>query len=590
VLGAAFTRAGLAAMSGLDATRLEALLEPLVHRELLEYESDPRSPERGQYRFVQSMIREVAYARLTREERRTRHVRAAEFFSELEEAELAGAAASHFMAARDLTEDPGNVLAAKVTSALTEAADHAARVHSHAQGLAMVEQALALTTDPSEEPRLLHQAARAASALARHDLAVDYARSALRWHERRGDARGRVSAAALLGDVLCSAFDPEEAIAVLEPVLEGERTFREPASVAAGATLARAYLMALRDADAAEMADRVIGPAERLDLIPAIVDTLITRGTALGDLGRMHEAITLLRGAGKYADAHDLPVAHMRAINNLGHLLAFDDHPAAMKACRTGMALANRLGDVRFAGSFAWAVAAYDERDGKFLEARELRDDVRDRFELPPSTALWYDLTDLTARVEQGEASAISAAYEAVSRAGHDADPQTQAAVPAARARLDILTKRFAEAYEGVMSVDIAHRFLDHYTIATGAAALLRDDDRLEAVAEAVAANPARGRMLRAVADTISGARAALRGQTAQAVVDFNRALAARHLRLDRAHLQALFATVVGRDVPDARTASDAAFEVFSRVGATAYVDVYSDGMPPASARRAAGG
>ena len=52
VLGAAFTPSGLGAMSGLETAQVESMLEPLVRRELLEFESDPRSPERGQYRFV----------------------------------------------------------------------------------------------------------------------------------------------------------------------------------------------------------------------------------------------------------------------------------------------------------------------------------------------------------------------------------------------------------------------------------------------------------------------------------------------------------------------------------------------------------
>jgi hypothetical protein len=65
--------------------------------------------------------------------------------------------------------------------------------------------------------------------------------------------------------------------------------------------------------------------------------------------------------------------------------------------------------------------------------------------------------------------------------------------------------------------------------------------------------------------------------------------LAFPFLRLDRANLQALFATLVGREVPEARKASDAAFELFTEVGVTAYLDLYAAGMPPSEAQRAAG-
>jgi len=592
VLGSAFTSAGLAAMSGLDTGSLEALLEPLVHRELLEFESDPRSPERGQYRFVQSMIRDVAYGRLTPEERRVRHLRAAEFMAGLGEVELVGAVAGHLMAARRVTTDPDDagVLAAKATAALSDAADRAARMHSHAQGLAMIEQALEITTDPMEEATLWERAARSASALARTDTAIGYARRALDRHREQGDPVGIAGAAAVVGDVLCTAFKPGEAIEILEPLVETEPAFTQPAVVEAGAKLARAYLMALRDADAASMADRVIGPAEHFDLVPTIADTLITRGTALGNLGRMHEAIALLQGASRYAQDRDLPLAQMRAANNVGHLLAYDDHAGAMQACRTGMGQANRIGDVGFIVSFTWAVAAYLDRDGRFDEGQALRDEVRDRFDLPTSSALWYELTDLTVRIERGDASAIDPAYDLVRRCVDDANPQSQASVPIAKAKLDVFSGRFEPACDGVMSVDGPYLSPEHFEVATVAAAMLGDTDRLEVVAEAVASSPARGRMLGSIADTVSGALAALRGQTDEAVTGFSAALAFRYLRIDRAKLQALFATLVGRDVPEAREASDAAFEFLTEVGAAAYLDLYAAGMPLAGEQGAAGG
>lgn len=591
VLGGAFTSTGLGAMAGLDATQLEELLEPLVHRELLEFESDPRSPERGQYRFVQSMIREVAYGRLTRDERRVRHIRAAEFFAALGELELAGAVAGHYMAAHRVTDaaDDAEALAAEATAALSNAAERAAGLHSHAQALAMIEQALEFTTDPQAEATLWQRASRSAGALAQHETAIGYANQALDWYREHGDPVDIANGAALVGGELCHAFRALEAIEVLEPIVTADSTLSEPAFATAGAGLARAYLMALRDEEAAEMCDRVIGPAERFGLIPTIVDTLITRGTALGNLGRMHEAIALLQGATRDARDHDLPLAEMRSANNLGHLLAYDDHVAAMDACRTGMEQANRLGEVRFIGSFTGAVAAYFDRDGRFDEAKALRDEVRDRVELPASSLLWYELCDLTARVERGDASAVDPAYDAVRRSVDDANPQSQASVPGARATLNILTGRFEAAYDDVMSVDEAHRFSDHLGIAMIAAAMLGDIDRLEVVAEELGANPIRGRMLGAMDSAVSGALAALRGRTDEAVAGFSRALAFRFLRLDRANLQALFATLVGREVPEARKASDAAFEVFTEVGAAASLNLYAAGMPPSDAQRAAG-
>ena len=70
-------------------------------------EVDPRSPERGQYAFVQALIREVAYSTLSLRDRRTRHLAAARYFESIGDDELAGALAAHYLAAyRASTEGP----------------------------------------------------------------------------------------------------------------------------------------------------------------------------------------------------------------------------------------------------------------------------------------------------------------------------------------------------------------------------------------------------------------------------------------------------------------------------------------------------
>ena len=80
VLGQRFTVAGLGAVTGLDPATLEPLLATLLRREMLTLETDPRSPERNQYGFVQSLIREVAYNTLARRDRKNRHLAAARYF------------------------------------------------------------------------------------------------------------------------------------------------------------------------------------------------------------------------------------------------------------------------------------------------------------------------------------------------------------------------------------------------------------------------------------------------------------------------------------------------------------------------------
>jgi predicted ATPase len=48
-----------------------------VRKEFLTIEADPLSPERGQYGFLQTLMRKVAYDTLPKRERKQRHLRAA---------------------------------------------------------------------------------------------------------------------------------------------------------------------------------------------------------------------------------------------------------------------------------------------------------------------------------------------------------------------------------------------------------------------------------------------------------------------------------------------------------------------------------
>ena len=80
VLGKTFTRDALAALSGSEA-ELEPLLAALVRKEVLGVQADPRSPEHGQYGFLQDLVRHVAYETLSKRERRARHLAAAAHLS-----------------------------------------------------------------------------------------------------------------------------------------------------------------------------------------------------------------------------------------------------------------------------------------------------------------------------------------------------------------------------------------------------------------------------------------------------------------------------------------------------------------------------
>src|SRR5207253_375215 len=142
VLGQTFSTAGLAAVTGRDQSELDARLRGLVRREVLELEADPRSPERGQYRFVQSLIREVAYGTLARRDRRQRHLTVARYFESMGEDELAGALAAHYLAAHEASSEgpEADAVAVQARLALRGAAERAATLGAHDQAVAYLTQ------------------------------------------------------------------------------------------------------------------------------------------------------------------------------------------------------------------------------------------------------------------------------------------------------------------------------------------------------------------------------------------------------------------------------------------------------------------
>ena len=72
------TGEALEAVTGLSKAELEPLLDSLLRKEVLGLQTDPSSPEHGQYGFLQDLVRIVAYETLARGQRKARHLAAAD--------------------------------------------------------------------------------------------------------------------------------------------------------------------------------------------------------------------------------------------------------------------------------------------------------------------------------------------------------------------------------------------------------------------------------------------------------------------------------------------------------------------------------
>jgi class 3 adenylate cyclase/predicted ATPase len=381
VLGQTFTPAALAAVSGQDEADLEARLLNLARAELLRRETDPRSPERGQFAFVQAVIREVAYSTLALRDRRSRHLAAARFFESLGDDELAGALATHYLAAyRAAADGPeGDALASQARIALRAAADRSLSLGAPLQAVHHLEQALEVTHDEGEQAAILEQAGEAASIGARTDLARPLLERAQAIRERLGDPRAIARVIRLRAAAHNEARQNDAAIALLEPALERfPELADDPVGVELAALLARSKIGLGAFDEGRALADAVLLRAERLQLADVATEMMISKGAAIGRQGRMWEARSLYEGARRLADEHGKTALALRATMNLSFEIALDDSRMAVELQREALGLARRLGrrtieytilgnlseDARRTGDWDWILGELDSVHG----------------------------------------------------------------------------------------------------------------------------------------------------------------------------------------------------------------------------------
>jgi class 3 adenylate cyclase/tetratricopeptide (TPR) repeat protein len=200
VLGKTFAPDALAALAGLERARLDELLTMLVRREVLGLQSDPRSPEQGQYGFLQDLLRHVAYETLPKRERREKHLAAADLLSSaLAEDEIGEVVAAHLVDAYRLDPDAADAgaLRARACAALLRAGERAASVGASVEGLRYFEQAAELSGEPADEAPALFRAGEMALAAGEPERAASLLDRSGAFYEATGDTHAAARAASL---------------------------------------------------------------------------------------------------------------------------------------------------------------------------------------------------------------------------------------------------------------------------------------------------------------------------------------------------------------------------------------------------------
>ena len=577
VLGQSFTLAGLSAVSGIDEAELEPRLRALVRRELLTLEADPRSPERGQYAFVQALIREVAYNTLAKKDRKSRHLAAARFFEALGSEELAGALAGHYLAAHaNAAEGPeAAALAGQARIALRAAAERAISLGAHAQAVTFYEQALTVTSDDAERADLQEWAGTSAYQVGRYDDAQRLLGQALEARTLRRDAHGVLRATTHLGRAMTNSGHPGDAVALLDAANSSVGSGLDPSVAALDAELARALFMHDEPDRSVGAADRALQVAERLGLLAVVADTLVTKGTVLSELGRWHEGFSLIDGGRQLAEANGLVWTEVRALTNASSLLVPRDPRRALDLARRGIATARRMGlptilnsvfvnaasAARRTGDWDWVISELESGDYDQLQPAE-----RAAAFVPVLMLKAARGTTVTSELTQSEVDLATV-------------PDQQAVGLSGMARAFVLSVsgRHDEASaECFRSAKVSGVFtMWALPLAGRYAVLARDAARARDAVGELEALGISGPALAADVETILAGCAALEGASIDAMAGYRRALGAwRDLGLpwDEALTAIDMAILLDPAEPEVRAAADAAREILTRLGAKPFL------------------
>jgi class 3 adenylate cyclase/tetratricopeptide (TPR) repeat protein len=353
VLGKTFSIPALAAVSGVPGDELHSLLSELVRTEVLSIQVDPRSPERGQYGFLQDLVKRVAYETLSKRDRKQKHLAVAAWFESAwggEEGDVVEVVASHYLEAYNLAPhdpDAGQVKE-RAADVLARAGQRAAALAANAEAERYFNQAAQLVSDAPRRAEMHERAGQSAWSAGRNAVAMEHLELAITIYEGEHLTHPAARALSKLGMVEATVTGRLD-----QSVQRMERAFAVLAGDAPDEDLAT---LAVRlgslhqfkgDAEAsAERVETALDIAEKLGLPEILSQALITK--AMLAMRRRHdeEAMGLYAHALKLGLDNDLPMAAVRAHFNVADLLCRKDrYNEALDHQRRALTLSRKIGD-----------------------------------------------------------------------------------------------------------------------------------------------------------------------------------------------------------------------------------------------------
>jgi tetratricopeptide (TPR) repeat protein len=311
VLGKTFTKEALTALAPADA-KVESLLTALARKEVLGVQADPRSPEHGQYGFLQDLVRHVAYETLSKRERRARHLAAAAHLSAAfaeDEDEVVEVIASHYLAAHEAAPDAEDAaeIKSKAQAMLVRAGQRAESLAAAAEARRYFEHAAELTEDASARATLLGRAGEMAARAGDPDSARRLFEESIELHDGQGDTHAAARVSTRLARVDAFTGRRDEAMARMErafAVISQDEPDEDLAQLAGRLALGYWYGGDLERA--AERAELALDISEAHAYPAALVIALRAKSAVAESRGHSQESLALQKHALQIALDRDL--------------------------------------------------------------------------------------------------------------------------------------------------------------------------------------------------------------------------------------------------------------------------------------------
>ncbi len=359
VLGKTFTSRALAAVSGTPGEALAPVLSSLVRKEVLSLQADPRSPEQGQYGFLQDLVRHVAYETLSRRERRTRHLAAAAFIKEAyADDELAEVLAAHYLdahAAVPDADDAGDVRR-RARETLVRAGERADALGAAREAHRYLAQAAVLADEALERAELLDRAAWHAYHDGDYEAAEAGLTEALTTYEQADETRLAALVSGRLAQLDFTRGLSEQGIARAERALDAISVGEPDEAVAYLASrVGYAYVFTGDHQRAADRLAVALDIGESLGLPEVLARTFAARSMLASRKGHPEEALAFLKHGLTIALDHELwELAGIVLFNLSDESFHRDRYEDALGYLEEALAIVRRRG----ARAAEWAVLA----------------------------------------------------------------------------------------------------------------------------------------------------------------------------------------------------------------------------------------